>query len=291
MTEGATILRDGLRLHLDSGGSGAPVVFQHGLGGDRRQTADVFPDDAGTRLTLECRGHGLSEAGDPSQFSIATFADDLAATIEALGVGPVVMGGISMGAAIAVRLAIRRPDLVRALMVVRPAWVTAAAPDSMQPNAEVGELLARLPPAEAHATFLGSATGRRLSVESPDNLASLAGFFGRSDPVLTAALLKRISADGPGVTNDEVRGVVVPTLVVGCGRDAVHPWAYACSVAALIREAQLVEVTPKSDDRARYRQGVREAIGGFLRRTASAPAGAADPVGRTPTDSLLNCRN
>ena len=271
MTDGATILRDGLRLHLDSGGSGAPVVFQHGLGGDRRQAADVFPDEAGMRLTLECRGHGLSEAGDPSRFSIATFADDLAATIEARSPAPLVIGGISMGAAIGVRLAVRRPDLVRALVLVRPAWVTAAAPDTMGPNVEVGAFLERLPPAEAHAAFLQSETARRLAIESPDNLASLEGFFGRPDPAVTTALLQRISADGPGVTDGEVRGITVPTLVVGCCRDSVHPWAYAQALAKLIPAAQLIEVTPKSDTRTRYRDEVRKAIGDFLRRTASAP--------------------
>ncbi len=269
MTEGTTILREGVRLNLDVGGAGRPVVFQHGLGGDRRQTADVFPGDDGFgRMTLECRGHGLSEAGDPSRFSIATFAEDLAAVIEARRLAPVAIGGISMGAAIALRLAVRRPDLVGALMLVRPAWITAAAPENMRPNAEVGALLARMSPGEAHEAFLSGETARRLADDSPDNLASLEGFFARPDSAVTAALLQRISAGGPGVAEDEVRGIDVPALIVGCGRDVVHPWDHARMLAGLIRGAQLVEVTSKSDNRDRYRQEVRHAIGDFLRRAA-----------------------
>ena len=48
-----------LRMHDE--GHGAPVVFQHGLGGDAAQVAEIFPADAAglwRRLTLECRGHG-----------------------------------------------------------------------------------------------------------------------------------------------------------------------------------------------------------------------------------------
>ena len=65
------------RLNLVESGDGAPFVFQHGLCGDAAQAGEVFPTDMPLRrMTLECRGHGLSEPGDASLFSIATFADD-----------------------------------------------------------------------------------------------------------------------------------------------------------------------------------------------------------------------
>ena len=105
-------MRGGVRLALHERGQGRPVVFQHGLCGDARQTLQAFPDQ-GLLMTLECRGHGQSDATGP--YSIAVFADDVAALIETLD-GPVILGGISMGAAIATRLAVIRPDLVRALI-------------------------------------------------------------------------------------------------------------------------------------------------------------------------------
>jgi pimeloyl-ACP methyl ester carboxylesterase len=56
----ARLVRDGVALRVDDGGGpGTPVVFQHGLCGDARQTAEVFPPDpAFRRRTLACRGHG-----------------------------------------------------------------------------------------------------------------------------------------------------------------------------------------------------------------------------------------
>jgi pimeloyl-ACP methyl ester carboxylesterase len=261
-------LPDGTRLRVDvAPGDGLPVVFQHGLCGDACQTAEVFPD-AGSfrRVTVEMRGHGGSDAGDTSTYSIATFTNDLTAFIEAEAriSAPTIVGGISMGAAIALRLAVRRPDLVRALVLARPAWITDAAPPNMAPNAEVGRLLQRLPPGLARETFLRSDTVRRLSDEAPDNLASLTGFFARQPVSVTGALLTSISGDGPGVTGDEVARVAVPTLVIGTARDSVHPLALAQTIATMIRGAELVEITPKATDRTRHVSELRGVLRRFL---------------------------
>ena len=260
------LVRDGVALHVDdAGGPGRPVVFQHGLCGDARQAAGVFPPDpAFRRLTLECRGHGRSEAGDPVALKVAAFADDVAAMIGSLGSGALVVGGISMGAAIALRLAVRRPDVVRGLVLARPAWVTRAAPDNMRPNAEVGRLLATLPPDAAREAFLRSPTAVRLSEHAPDNLASLTDFFDSTSPATTATLLQAISADGPGVSEQEVRAIRVPTLVLGTDRDLIHPLAHAEALAALIPGARLTAITSKAESRVRYVADFRATLHSFL---------------------------
>ncbi len=253
------LVRDGLRLALhDAGGAGMPVVLQHGLCGDARQTAEAMPQDARfRRLTLECRGHGGSEFGD--DISIARFADDVAAMIETLP-GPVVVGGISMGAAIALRLAVVRPDLVRALILIRPAWVTEVAPDNMAPNALVGRMIAA---GQGVSAFAETDMADHLARTAPDNLASLLGFFDRHPLSQTAALLQAISADGPGVTPAQVGAISVPTLVCATDRDYVHPRAHAGRLAALIG-ARLVELPPKSSDKQRHFAALHAAMTAFL---------------------------
>ncbi len=130
-----TFLRDDLRLSVAKTGEGKTFVFQHGLCGTAAQPAEVFPLDIGWRcVTLECRGHGLSESGDRDKFSLAQFADDTSAYIDSLNVGPALVGGISMGAAIAMRIALTRPELVSGLVIVRPAWIDRSAPDNLSPN-------------------------------------------------------------------------------------------------------------------------------------------------------------
>jgi pimeloyl-ACP methyl ester carboxylesterase len=264
MTPTGWLERDGLRLAVhDAGGSGLPVVFQHGLCGDARQVAEVFPPDpAFRRLSLDCRGHGASGAGDAC--SIAVFADDVAALAETLP-GPVVLGGISMGAAIALRVAVRRPDLVRALVLVRPAWDLRDAPPNMAPNAEVGALLARLDPDAARADFAAGATARKLAVRAPDNLASLMGFFDRRPHQVTARLLCAISTDGPGVTAAEVTALRLPVLVCGTPEDAVHPLALARRLAARIAQSSVVVLPPRGRDRPAHMAALQSAIRRFLK--------------------------
>jgi pimeloyl-ACP methyl ester carboxylesterase len=113
----------------------------------------------------------------------------VAACLETNVKAPCVLGGISMGAAIALHLAVHRPDLVKALVLARPAWLINAAPENMSPNAEVGALLKSNPPAEARRTFDASATADILARQAPDNLASLRSFFNRTPQADTAHLL------------------------------------------------------------------------------------------------------
>lgn len=260
------LIRDGLRLAVhDAGGDGQPVIFQHGLCGDARQTAEAFPKDPRFRLlTLECRGHGASDF-DPQPL-IARFAEDIAALAETLG-RPVVLGGISMGAAIALRLAVIRPDLVSALMLVRPAWETAAAPANMQPNAEAGLCLMRLPVAEARAAFAASPTAALLAKDAPDNLASLMGFFDRQPVSRTAILLTAISRDGPDITAEQLARLRLPVLVAGCGGDVIHPLALSQRLAAVIPQATHVTLPPKGSDKPAHIAALHSAITTFLTRT------------------------
>lgn len=255
--------------YYDAVRGSVPVVLQHGLCGSAQQTAEAFPDDDRLRLlTLECRGHGTSPTSSPRDISIECFADDVVALIESQGLAPVILGGISMGAAIALRIAVRRPELVRALILARPAWVTDAAPANMRPNAEVGELLTRAVLDRARLLFEQSATGRQLAADAPDNLVSLLGFFAREPQVVTAELLKRISVDGPGVTEDQVRAIDAPALVIGHEADAIHPIAHARSLVGLLARSEFVEITPKSVSREAHVKDMHAALAAFIEKVS-----------------------
>jgi pimeloyl-ACP methyl ester carboxylesterase len=252
-----TLLRDGIALSATDTGAGLPVLFQHGLGGGEAQVAEVFPEPF-RRLTVECRNHGAS--GDGGPWRIATFADDALAFADARGAQTFVAGGISMGAAIALNLAARHPQRVRGLIIARPAWLDAPAPANLAVFPEAAGYLER----DDRDGFAASATAQRLAVEGPDNLASLLGFFDRPDRARLPALLRAISADGPGVTLATMRTLRVPTLVLANHLDPVHPFAIARTIAAAIPAAQCVELTPKATDRERHAQEFRAAVTTFL---------------------------
>ncbi len=67
-------------------------------------------------LRYDTRGHGASQA-TPGPYSIELLAEDAAALIDALDVGPVHFLGLSMGGMIGQRLAVARPDLVQRLVL------------------------------------------------------------------------------------------------------------------------------------------------------------------------------
>lgn len=255
---------DGLTLALeDAGGGGVPVIFQHGLCGDAHQTKEAFPPDPRfRRITLECRGHGAS-AGDDHP-SLNKFTKDIEALTETLG-RAVVVGGISMGAAIALRLAVRRPDLVAGLILVRPAWDTGAeAPANLAPNAEVGALLQRLPVAEARKAFLASPTAAMLRETAPDNLLSLMGFFERRPVSQTASLLTALTREPLGVTDADLAALRLPVLICATSEDAIHPAALAEGLAARIPGAVLRHLPPKGRDKAAHITALHDEITAFL---------------------------
>ena len=256
-----TLQRDEATVRGWDGGEGLPVIFQHGLGGDEAQVAEVFPDGHGIRrLTLECRGQGKSSLGNANKISIANFADDVLAFADSRGVERFVIGGLSMGAAIALRIAIANPARVKALVLARPAWLWSAAPENMKPFAEVAGCL-------RHGTsndFENSATAQKLARAAPDNLATMMKFFAVENLETTASLLEAIAADGPGVGEADIRAIAVPTLIMGHKIDLVHPLDYAQTLASKITGSQLVEITPKATDKPKHVAEFSKALAQFL---------------------------
>ncbi|MGI9366603.1 MAG: alpha/beta fold hydrolase [Rhizobiaceae bacterium] len=257
---------DGLDLSVASSGQGKPFIFQHGLCGAAEQVTEVFPVNGDWKcITLESRGHGLSPCGDVESLSIQRFVQDIAEFIRSLECGPVPVGGISMGAAIAMQLAIRHPDLVRGLVIARPAWIDKPAPESLFAIREVARYLTDHATREARARFEASPIVARIRREAPDNLTSLLSFFHREPVNETRSLLAAIANDGPGVSKSEITGIDVPTLVIGTQSDVIHPMAMADRIAELIPSARLVEITAKSDSRDRYCMEFQNALNQYMK--------------------------
>jgi pimeloyl-ACP methyl ester carboxylesterase len=262
---------DGCVLAYEDTGSGMPIVWQHGLGADRQQPAEVFPEsDNVRRITLECRGHGESELGDPGRISIAQFGSDVIALLDHLGIDQALLGGISLGAAISLPLAVKFRLRFTGLIIARPAWIQDAAPSTMRPYLVVAELLRDFGREEGLRRFSTSEVYAEVADVSPDNAVSLCSFFSRANGQSTIELLSRIPKDGPGVTLQDIASLDLPTLVIGNGEEYVHPLAYASQLSDLIPNAKLHIVTSKTVDNVLYRSQFREALAAFIGERAVA---------------------
>jgi 3-oxoadipate enol-lactonase len=120
----------GCRLRYFVGGDGedAPVVLLHGLGGAAANWVDVAPRLARTRRVLvpELPGHGGSTPL-PAVPNLAVFADRVALVAEREGFLPATVVGHSLGAVVALRLAIRRPGDVSSLVLAGAAGISSTS--------------------------------------------------------------------------------------------------------------------------------------------------------------------
>jgi pimeloyl-ACP methyl ester carboxylesterase len=100
-----------------------PALFVHGLGGSATNWTD-FAGQLRGRLAIEAidlYGHGHSGPAPRNRYTLDAFADLVIGYLEQSGRGPVHLVGNSMGGAISILVASRRPDLVRTLTLVSPA--------------------------------------------------------------------------------------------------------------------------------------------------------------------------
>jgi pimeloyl-ACP methyl ester carboxylesterase len=104
-------------------GEGPPLLLVMGLGADVTAWADHVPAFAPRWRCILVDNRGVGRSGTPEgPYSTAQMADDCAEVLRATAAEPAAVPaaviGISMGGAIAQELALRHPDLVRALVLV-----------------------------------------------------------------------------------------------------------------------------------------------------------------------------
>jgi lipase len=98
-------------------GTGAPVLAVHGITSSSRSWPFLAAALGRPVLAPDLRGRGRSNHL-PAPYGMGQHAEDCAVVVEAAAAGPVVVVGHSMGGFVATVLAARRPDLVRALVLV-----------------------------------------------------------------------------------------------------------------------------------------------------------------------------
>jgi len=118
---------NGRQLAVESAGTGPAVVFLHGIGGTSnvyQVQADVLSSDYQV-IRLDFAGAGRSPVG--GEISIDSHVADVAGVLDALGAGPAVIVGHSMGTLVARALAARYPAKVAGLVLLGPVLPPDAA--------------------------------------------------------------------------------------------------------------------------------------------------------------------
>lgn len=228
-------------LHVERVGEGRPIVLGHGFGGSARNFRPQARALGGhSRFVLfDARGHARSEAPSvPEAYLPECFVSDLGRLVDEGGEQTSVVGGLSMGAGIALRYALAYPDRVRALVLAAfprgageggsKAWSVAFADAIERDGLEA-----------AGARFVWGERSRF----DPKGAALIRQGFLEHPPHALVHTLRRLLSVQPSV--EEMRGALqrlhVPVLVV-VGADDAYSLAPSRALAAALPRAELVVI-------------------------------------------------
>jgi pimeloyl-ACP methyl ester carboxylesterase len=231
-----------VRLHVETEGEGPVLVLGHGFGGSARNFRAQSRALAGRArvIRFDARGHARSEApADATAYTPEAFVDDVARVLDAAGVATAVVGGLSMGAGIALRFARAHPDRTRALVLA----AFPAGPDVPGSYAAVAEPFAAA--IEARGLDAAGAEwvwGPRSGLDPAAADLVRKGFL-EHPPHAVAAILRGVIAAQPTLATlrAEAARVTAPTLVIVGARDrlSIEP---SRTLASALPHARLVEI-------------------------------------------------
>jgi pimeloyl-ACP methyl ester carboxylesterase len=239
-----------------------PVLFIHGFPLDRSMWRhEMAALTRYRRIAPDLRGAGASTA-PPGGYSIARYADDVIAVLDALGHEQAVICGLSMGGYIAFDLVRRHPERVRAL-VLADTRAAADSPDAKRNRDELAALAETEGVEAVGERLLPKLLGRETFERQPDVVREVRQMARRySVPGLVGAL--HALRDRPDST--PLLGTIrVPTLVLAGEDDQVTPAAEVERLAAAIPGARFVTI-PSAGHLAPLEQPIptSAALGEFL---------------------------
>jgi non-heme chloroperoxidase len=236
-------LPSGLLLEFaEQGGLGCPTVLMlHGVTDSWRSFEPVLPfvDPAWHVIALSLRGHGASSK-PADGYTPAHMAGDVAQFIAAMELPPVVVVGHSMGATVALRLAVDHPGCVRAVAGLGTFASFRDKSDLVDWVRSTIDPLADPVPRELADEFQRSTLAQSVTDEGEFYVSeALIGSMTDQSLKAPARVWRRGFA---GLLDDDVADglhrVRVPVLLLHGGRDAFVPAADLTRLTAALPQAQ-----------------------------------------------------
>jgi len=263
---------EGHRISYDSYGEGERVlVLVHGLLMNRRMYEPLAPwlAERGNRVVcVDLLGHGRSDRPEDLRlYSMPLFARQVVALLDHLELESAVVGGTSLGANVALELAVASPGRARALFIEMPVLDNAlpAVAGAFTPVL-LGLRYGR--PAFELASRVTSLVPRT------NYLLDIGLDWVRQRPGPSGAVLEGLLLGETAPHRAERERIEQPALIVGHPRDPLHPFSDSGMLAEELPNAELVEATSILEWRLRPKRLSRE-LAAFLERVRLAPAAPA----------------
>jgi len=228
---------NGVSLAIETRGSGPAIVFLHGFPLDRTVWRHQFDTLTGyRRIALDLRGMGQSDAPDLG-YSMATYADDLAGVLDALGEDRVVLCGLSMGGYVAFEFLRRYRNRVRGLVLMDTRPEADSAEGRRARDSLIGKVREQGAIAAAEAML-----PRFFTATVPPEIIQMVREMIMRTPV--SGIVGALSAMRERPDSSPLLPTLsgVPALVVVGQEDVITPPNIAQAMAAALPEARLIEI-------------------------------------------------
>jgi pimeloyl-ACP methyl ester carboxylesterase len=230
---------EGHRISYDAYGEGdRPIVLVHGLLMNRRMFDRLGPDlaERGNRvITVDMLGHGRSDRPEDLRlYSMPLFSRQVVALLDHLEIDQAVIGGTSLGANIALEMAVRQPKRVQALFIEMPVLDNALSfVAAFFTPVLLGLKLGR-------PVFEGISVATSL-IPRTNYLLDIGLDWVRQRPGPSQAVLEGLLLGETAPHREERVKIDHQTLVVGHPRDPLHPFSDSGMLLEELPNSQLVE--------------------------------------------------
>jgi pimeloyl-ACP methyl ester carboxylesterase len=233
-------LHEGHRLVYDVYGAGPrPIVLLPGLLLPRKMHAPLATSlaERGNRvILLDPLGHGESDRPrEMWRYTMSLFAEQVVALLDHLEIDEAVVGGTSLGANITLETTVLAPERLRGAVVEMPVLDSALVACAVA----FTPLMVALTVGEPVARVVTSLAGRL--PRGAGHLWDVGLDWVGQDPRPSAALLQGLFFGRIAPPRSLRTGIETRTLVLGHGRDPIHPFSDSDMLVREMPNARLVE--------------------------------------------------
>lgn len=226
-----------LAYELHGPDSGTPVLLMHGILLDAAVNRDLAGPlvDAGCRvILLDLLGHGRSDKAEAADLRNDFFAEQVVGCLDHLQIDQAVVGGLSLGAIVALHVAVQSPQRVRALLLEMPVMEHSTVFAAL--------LLGPIVMMTHYAPWIYRPVARflrRLPRPRSNLLESVMNAAGQ-DPSAIRAILHGVLVGAVVPSRRARRKIQAPALVIGHDGDWLHEMEDARTLADELPNGRLL---------------------------------------------------
>lgn len=253
---------DGIDFNYRVEGEGIPFLYLHGLGDNLEFAFDTYQRAEGIKLiALDQRGHGNS-THDFTSMSFDKLASDAIAFMDYLGITKFYVGGLSMGAGVALNIAVHETERILGLILLRSS--STDKPMKKEVRQWFRTVSEYLPLQGGRQLFIGNPVFSSMNEIYPRAVDTFSRYFDDKASIKYFQKFIDMSNDAPIKNKEELVSLSIPVLVLSNSEDVIHPLDYSLFYKNNINQAVYFELTPKTISVKKHQQELNTYINNFI---------------------------